>query len=73
MYPYSTIKSYWIDVEHPHNKIILRSLKTFMPLIVIPLSDEVDAERLDHVLDSILVREFHSLPFVEKLLEYLGF
>jgi len=72
-YPYSTLKSYWIDLEHPHNKIILRSEKLLMPLIVIPLSDEVDPERLDEVLSQHLTEEYHSLPFVEKVLEYLGF
>lgn len=72
-YPYSTLKSFWIDTEHPHNKILLRSEKLLMPLIIIPLEPNTDEERLDEVLSQFLEKEYHSLPFVEKLLEYFGF
>src|SRR3989344_2844020 len=30
-YPHSTLESFWIDTEHPHKKIILKSEKMFMP------------------------------------------
>ncbi|OHA89571.1 MAG: hypothetical protein A3C70_02325 [Candidatus Zambryskibacteria bacterium RIFCSPHIGHO2_02_FULL_43_14] len=72
-YPYSTLESFWIDIEHPHKKIILRSGKIFMPLIIIPLGDEADTEQLHEKLLHSMPEEFHSLPFVERLLEYLGF
>lgn len=73
LYPYQTLKSFWIDIEHSHKKIILRSEKMFMPLIIIPLSDEVDVERIHDSLSQFIAEEFHTLPFVEKVLEYLGF
>lgn len=72
-YPYSTLKSFWIDTEHPHNKIILRSEKLFMPLIVVPLAPEADTEKIEVTLSPFIPMEQHSLPFVEKVLEYLGF
>ena len=72
-YPYSTLESYWIDTEHPHKKIILKSEKLLMPLIIVPLDDETNPEELDEVLSRSLRQEFHSLPFVERVLEYLGF
>ena len=72
-YPYSTLESFWIDTEHPHKKIIMRSEKTFMPLIIVPLGENVDVEELHENLSHFLTEEFHSLPFVEKILEYLGF
>lgn len=72
-YPYSTLESYWLDTDHPHPKIILRSSKVFMPLIVVPLSKDVDAEGLDATLAQFLPEKYHPLPFVEKILEYLGF
>lgn len=72
-YPYSTLKSFWIDTEHPHKKIILRSEKLLMPLIIVPLEDEVNVEKLHENLSLFLTEEFHSLPLVEKILEYLGF
>lgn len=72
-YPYATLKSFWIDIEHSHPKILLRSEKIFMPLIIIPLDKEVDMEELRGILSNFLDEEHHSLPFVEKVLEYLGF
>ena len=73
LYPYSTLVSFWIDMEHPHKKIILRSEKMFMPLIIVPLNDEVNADELHEKLSQFLSEEFHSLPFVERMLEYFGF
>jgi hypothetical protein len=73
LYPFETLASFWIDTEHPHKKIILRSKKQFMPLIIIPISDDVSVEELRAELIKHMPEEYHSLPFVEKLLEYLGF
>lgn len=72
-YPYETLQSFWIDDDHPHKKILVRSEKLFMPLIIIPLSEEVDLERLHSVLLQKLTEEYHTLPFIERVLEYLGF
>lgn len=72
-YPYSALESFWIDTEHPHKKIILRSEKMFMPLIIVPLGDNTDVEQLHENLSLFLSEELHSLPFVERILEYLGF
>ena len=72
-YLYPSLESFWIDIEHPHKKIILRSAKLFMPYIVVPLGNEVDSDRLRRILSKYMVEEFHTLPLVEKALEYLGF
>ncbi|MDP2642101.1 MAG: hypothetical protein Q8P21_02325 [bacterium] len=72
-YPYDTLESFWIDTDHPHNKIIIRSKKMFMPLIIVPLGESVDVEELHENLSQFLAEEYHSLPLVEKMLEYLGF
>ena len=72
-YPYQTLESFWIDTEHPEKKIILKSQKMFMPLIVIPLGEGVDIDDLHEVLSQFLKEEYHSLPIIEKLLDYLGF
>lgn len=73
LYPIETIASFWIDVEHPHKKIILRSNKPLMPLIVIPIADETDVEAVREYLLTKTAEEYQSLPLVEKILEYLGF
>jgi len=72
-YPYSSIQSFWIDVEHPHKKLILQSEKLLMPLIIVPLGNEAEVEQIHENLSRHLTEEFHSLPLVEKILEYLGF
>lgn len=72
-YPYETLDSFWIDIEHPHKKIILKSEKLFMPLIIIPLEDGVNLEELHDTLSQFMSEEFHALPWVERVLEYLGF
>lgn len=73
LYPYSTLQSFWIDVDHPHPKILLSSEKVFMPLIIVPLGGEVDLDNLHEVLSQFLQEKPHSLPLVEKIIESLGF
>lgn len=72
-YPFATLKSFWIDTEHPHKKIIFQSEKMFMPLIIIPLGEDVGIDELHDNLSIFLTEEFHNLPLIERLLEYLGF
>ncbi len=72
-YPFPTLKSFWIDTDHSHKKIILQSEKVFMPLIIIPLGENINIEKLHESLSLFLPEEFHSLPSIERLLEYLGF
>ncbi|MEX0919226.1 MAG: hypothetical protein WDZ64_00565 [Parcubacteria group bacterium] len=72
-YPFSSLQSFWVDIEHSHKKIILRSQKLFMPLIIIPLGEDTDPERIHRILSRFLNEEYHSLPLVESVLEYLGF
>ncbi len=72
LYPYSTLKSFFVDELHPHKKIILHSQKLLMPLIVIPLGD-TDPERIHNLLLRVLPEEPLRLPLIETLLEYLGF
>jgi len=72
-YPFETLSEFWIDTEHPHKKIILESKKALMPLIVVPIGDEVDTNKLRSHLENYLKEEYHSLPLVEKILEYFGF
>lgn len=72
-YPFESLESFWIDIDHPHPKILLRSTKFFLPLIVVPLGEEADIDLIGETLSQYISEEPHSLPFVEKVLEYLGF
>jgi hypothetical protein len=44
-----------------------------MPLIIVPLGNDSDAEKIKEILDQRLPEEYYALPLVEKILEYLGF
>lgn len=72
-YPFETLESFWIDLEHPHNKIIIKSKKMLMPLIIVPLAEGANVEEIRNVMMKNIQEEYHSLPLLEKLLEYLGF
>src|SRR3989344_7369515 len=71
-YPYESLDSFWIDHEHSHPKILLRSKKFFLPLIIVPLGAS-NPEEIHGTLSRFLDEEFHSLPLIERVLEYLGF
>jgi hypothetical protein len=73
LYPFETLDTFWIDIEHPHKKIILHSKKVLMPLIIIPVADDMNVDALHEQLSKYIKEEYHSLPLVEKILEYLGF
>lgn len=73
LYPYETLDSYWLDSDHPHPKMILCSKKPFLPLIVIPMGKDIDVYKLDETIAEFLEEKYHPLPFVERLIDYLGF
>ena len=72
-YSYKSLTSYWLDTDHPHPKIILQSSKYLMPLIIVPIGDEINAEELDRRLSRFLEEKYHSMPFIENVQEILGF
>jgi len=72
-YPYESLHSFVIDTEHSHPKVMLRSQKVFLPLIIIPLGHDVNVSNLREKLHLFLPEEQYKLPFVETVLEYLGF
>ena len=71
-YPYETLHSFWIDPDHNHPRIYLRSKKSYLTLIIVPLGD-TDPEEVAQALSAHLEEEHHAPPLVERLLELLGF
>jgi hypothetical protein len=72
-YPYETLKAFWVVEEHNHPKILFHSQKWFMPLIIVPLGHKVDVEALEEKLLQSLPRHFYKVPWLEEMLENLGF
>ncbi|GMQ95364.1 MAG: hypothetical protein BMS9Abin13_477 [Patescibacteria group bacterium] len=72
LYPYTTLKSFWIDDEGEKSQIIIQSEKPLMPYIIVPLGD-VSADMVRDTLLEFLEEEEHVEPLSQKLMEYLGF
>lgn len=72
LYPFVSLESFWIPHDHNQNKIILKSRKFFMPLIVLYI-DEVDPEAIREVLLKYIGETEHREPLLKGILEWLGF
>ncbi len=71
---FATLESFWIDHSHEVRipRLLVKSVKTFTPLIVISL-DGVDPDDVQEILSHFLAQEPHSEPFAHRLFERLGF
>jgi hypothetical protein len=73
LFPYNTLDSFWIHEDTHHATLLVRSQKAMMPLIMIPLSEPVDAEIVHLSLSRFLEEEEHDMPISHRLVEYFGF
>ncbi len=71
-HPYSELDSFWIEIDDPHPKIILKSKKVLAPFTTIFIED-IPPEEIHGILSRNLREEKHVEPFLEKLLVHLGF
>ena len=72
LYPFLSLESFWIPHDEFPHKLILKSRKLFMPLIVLYI-DEVDPESVREVLLTYIAETEHTEPLLKKVLERLGF
>jgi hypothetical protein len=70
VYLYNTLESFWVDEDE--QKLIIRSRKVFMPYLVLPLLDG-DTEDLQNVLIEYLDEEEMQKPFIQKMMDHIGF
>jgi hypothetical protein len=74
MYPYRNLDSFWVETRENNDRILIKSKKVFMPLIIIFIEEnQVHPEDVRNLLKQHLPEEEHAEPFLEKLLVYLGF
>ncbi len=73
LYPFSSLEAFWVDEsEEDEPKIIIKSKKVVMPLVVIPI-DEYNHEDIRLVLlDKLEEKEMHE-PLPQKIMAKLGF
>lgn len=72
LYPYSTLDSFWVEDRFINDRLLVKSSKAVMPLIIIPIRDVHPAE-VRNFLSVFLEEEEHEEPFSQKLMERLGF
>lgn len=76
LYPFGTLDSFWvINNEHVagDSKIMIKSRKMAVPMIIIPIIDEVSSEEIRNFLLGHLIEEEHQESLSQKILEVLGF
>jgi len=75
LYTYSTLESYYVVDEDgfDRDRLLLKSKKTLMPLIVIPLGSEVTPEQIRDYLIQYLNEEELKEPTIHLILTRLGF
>jgi len=74
LYPFSNLESFWVQDTEFDDVIIFRAKKGFQDFIIIPFdSMETDPELIrDYLLDYLDEEEMEE-PFLQKLMEFLGF
>jgi len=72
-YGYKELNNFWIDRRHKTKKILVHTNKFSAPLLDIPLPDEVDEEKVLHLLSGSLKEEEIKEPLSHKIMDYLGF
>lgn len=72
MYPYATLESFWIVFNEYEQRLLVKSDRTFMPLLVLPIRD-IDPDQLRDELLMHLPEEEIQEPLTQKIVEYLGF
>ncbi len=72
LYPFSTLESFWVEDDGVTGKIILKSKKTIMPELIIPLED-LDPGYIREFLSTYLEEEEMHEPLSHIIMERLGF
>ncbi len=72
MYPYSSLKAFWINDYGDFGNLLLRSSGVINPLISIPII-KIDPEKIREILLEYIREEEIIEPLSQKIMEYLGF
>jgi hypothetical protein len=73
LYPYERLKSFWIDELNGEKRLIIKSDKTFMPIMVLPFEDDETGEEIHDLFSQILEEEEIHESFAHKIMDRLGF
>jgi len=71
-YEYSDIRAFWVEENEEENTLLVDTLKTFAPHLVIPIN-EVSPDEVRDMLSAFVHEEELTEPISYKVLELLGF
>ncbi len=72
LHPYLTLESFWMETRSGEPKLILKSKRSVLPYITIPVHDESADDVADFLREFIEEKEMRE-PTSHKVMEYLGF
>jgi uncharacterized membrane protein len=73
LYPYNTLKSFWIHYDPPFKKeLVIQSEKILMPYIKIPLGD-IDPNAVREILLKFLKEKEQEESLIDAVSDYLRF
>ena len=72
LYPYASLDSFWVEQNILPPKLLVKSKKTFMPLLTIPLGN-IPPEQIRIYLEAHLPEVEIREPAAQKILEHFGF
>ncbi len=72
LYPFLTLESFWVPHDDLLPRIIVKSHRTFTPLIVIYI-EEVDPEAVRQILLKYIAETEHHEPLLKHLIDMMGF
>lgn len=72
LYPFLSLDSFWIPHDETPPKILIKSRKLLMPLMVIYI-EEVDPEKVREVLLRYIAETEHREPMLKKIMDWAGF
>lgn len=72
LFPYKNIEKFWVSERQSGNVLIIKSLKKALPFTTIS-TEQVDPEEIREYLSRHAKEEEMAEPFVQTMMEYLGF
>lgn len=75
LYPYSSLESFWVIDEDgwDRDRMLVKSTKLFMPMIVMPLGEDVTPDDIRDYMLEYLDEEQMEESAIEKIVILLGF
>ena len=73
IYPFSRLKSFWMEELDGEKRLLVKSDKTLIPIMVLPFEEDEVGEDIYSILSEILEEEEIQESVAHKIMDRLGF